>query len=140
MRKATKRRHRIEAKIPMMVVMHGIQDLSLTERLSVEAFAGGWANTDHFDNLADCRNIMTLAAAERDDKQTLAICELALVALSSIKDRYARTGKFGGTGEEIQALRVLVDVSEDFWKRQSGATFTRHYSALKRLNMGAPKP
>ena len=133
MRKATKRRNRIEAKIPMMVVMHGIPDLSLTERLSVEAFAGGWAN-------ADCRNIMTLAAAERDDKQTLAICELALVALSSIKDRYARTGKFGGTGEEIQALRVLADVSEDFWKRQSGATFARHYSALKRLNMGAPKP
>lgn len=132
MRKTTKRRHRVEAKIPMMVVMHGIPDLSLTERLSVEAFAGGWANTDHFDNLADCRNIMTLAAAERDDQQTLIVCELALHALLGIKERHQRTGKMGATGEEMQALKVLVSTSEDFWMRQSGGVFERHYNALKR--------
>lgn len=129
-----KRCHRrsIVAHVPILVVMHTIPDLSLTERLSVEAFAGGYAHTDHFDNLADCRDIMTLAASEKDDQQTLAICELALHAMLGIKDRYARTQKMGASGEELQALRVLADVSEDFWKRQGGALFKRHYQALKR--------
>lgn len=129
-----KRCHRRAAtpRVPMIVVMQNIPDLSITERLSVKAFAGGFANTDHFDNLADCRDIMTLAAAEKDDQQTLTMCELALHALLGIKERYARTQRMGASGEELQALRALVDVSEDFWKRQSGSLFERHYTALKR--------
>jgi hypothetical protein len=134
MRKHTHRRRHIEPKAPMMVVMHTVTDLSLTERQSVEAFAGGWATTHHFDNLADCRNIMTLAAAERDDKQTLAVCELAMHALLGVKERHQRTGKMGTTGEELQALRLLADTSEDFWLRQSGGLFERHYMALKKVN------
>lgn len=134
MRKHTHRRRRIEPKAPMMVVMHTVTELSLTERQSVEAFAGGWATTDHYDNLADCRNIMTLAAAEREDQQTLAVCELAMHALLGVKERHQRTGKMGASGEELQALRLLADTSEDFWLRQSGGLFERHYMALKKLN------
>ena len=135
MRKHTRRRI-ITPKAPMCVVLSQTPDLTLTELQSVEAIAGGWATTDHFDNLADCRNIMTLAAAERDDEQTLIVCELALHALLGIKDRHAKTGKFGATGDELQALRVLVSVSEDFWLRQSGDVFARHYDALKRAQIG----
>lgn len=116
----------------MCVVLNQIPELGITEHQSVVAIAGGWATTDHFDNLADCRNIMTLAAAERDDEQTLIVCELALHALQGIKDRHTKTGRFGATGDELKALKVLVSVSEDFWKRQSGSTFARHYDALKR--------
>ena len=67
----------------------------------------------------------------RDDA-TLAVCEVGMFALLNIKDRHARTGKLGCAGDELQALRALVDVSEDFWKRQSGALFATHYAALKR--------
>ena len=32
--------------------------------------------------------MLSLAAAEKDDRQTLAVCELGLIALQNIKDRY----------------------------------------------------
>ena len=121
----------ITPRVPMMVVMHNLPDLSLTERLSVEAFAGGWANSDHYDNLADCRNIMTLAAAEKQDAQALEICDMGYVALSNIRDRRVKTGRLGASGEELKALRAMTDFSEDWWKRQAGGLFERHYVALK---------
>lgn len=125
----------ITPRIPMLVVMHQVQDLSLTERLSVEAFAHGYATTDHFDNLADCRDILTLAAAEKGDKQAQTVCELALHAMLAIQDRYARTQKMGTSGEELQALRLLADYSEDYWKRQGGAKFERAFITLKRARV-----
>lgn len=131
MRKNSHRR-RIEAKAPMLVVMETVPELSLTERQSVEAYSGGWATTEHYDNLADCRDMLTMAAAERNDKDVLAICELAYHALVGIKIRYKQTAKMGVKGDELQALRALVETSEDFWKRQSGGVFETHYNALKR--------
>ena len=131
MKKHTHRR-RIEAKAPMLVVMQSVPELSLTERMSVEAYSGGWATTDHFDDLADCRDLLTLAASDRDDKQVLAVCDLAMVALLSIKARYEKTKRMGASGEELKALRALVETSEDFWKRQSGGLFETHYHSLRR--------
>lgn len=119
------------ACVPMLVALHTTPDLELTERLSVEALRGGWATTDHFDNLADCRDLMSMAATERNDRSTLAVCELGYHALISIKERHARTGRIGASGDELQALLVLVDTSEDFWKRQSGDLFSRHYKAMR---------
>lgn len=123
MRKHNNRRV-VTPRVPMLVVMHTIPDLSLTERLSAEAFAGGWAGTDHYDNLADCRDMLALAG-ETDAS------EMAYVALANIRDRHAKTGKFGATGDELQALWALVDFSEDFWKRQGGAVFEKTYRELK---------
>lgn len=131
MRKHTHRR-RIEPKAPMLVVMATVPELSITERMSVEAFAGGYATTHHFDNLADCRDLLTLAATERHDNQVLHVCELGLVTLLNIKDRYTAKGRMGTAGDELRALRLLADTSEDFWLRQAGGVFERHYRALKR--------
>lgn len=39
-------------------------------------------------------------------------------ALTAIRDREQRTGKFGGTAEELNALHALVETSADFWPRQ----------------------
>jgi hypothetical protein len=122
----------------MLTIMHGLPEFGITERLAVESFGGGWATTNEYDNLADCRNIMTLAAAERDDKQTLIVCELGLHALLGIKERHAKTGKFGTTGDELAALRLLVNTSESFWLRQSGSVFARHYNALRRAKIKDP--
>lgn len=130
MKKSCQRRP-ITPRVPMIVVMHNIPDLSLTERLSVEAFAGGYAHVDHFDNLADCRDILTMAATERKDKQALAVAVSSYQTLISIRERHKRTGKFGATGDELTILRKLANESESFWKRQGGGTFHRHYIALK---------
>ena len=72
------------------------------------------------------------AAAEKDDRQTLAVCELGLIALQNIKDRYLAKNRIGATGDELQAPYALVDVSEDFWKRQPGSLFIDAEAALSK--------
>ena len=98
MRKRCNRRVREQAA-PMLAVMLGVPEMEITERIAVEAFAGGWAVMDHYDRLADCRDILMLAASEKDDKSTLAATELGYIALLAIKERHARTGKFGVSGD-----------------------------------------
>lgn len=131
---------------PTIVALHLNPEVSLQERMAVEALRGGWATTAHFDLLADTRDMLILAASERNDEQTIAVCSLAGIALMNMKDRYERVKKIGATGDEIQALTLLVDTSEDFWKRQSGGLFVDAEAALTRAramrsseaSMGAP--
>lgn len=112
--------------------MHLAPEVSITERISVDAIAGGWAETYHFNVLADCHDLLVLAANHKGDQQTLVACDLASMALLNIKDRYLARNRVGASGDELQALRVLVDVSEDFWKRQSGELFHSANEALDR--------
>lgn len=111
------------ARCPTLVALHLAPEVGITERVSIDAIAGGWATEYHFNVLADCRDLLTIAARRKNDEQTWGVCELAFVALANIKDRYLDRHRIGATGDELQALRVLVDVSEDFWKRQSGELF-----------------
>lgn len=129
MRKRTRRTIR-PAKAPCLVVLATLPELGITEHISVQALAQGWATTDHFDNLADCRDLIAIATAEKPDAAATATAELALHALLGIKQRHQRTGKLGASGDELQALHLLVQVSHDYWSRQAGSTFSRHYTAL----------
>lgn len=52
--------------------------------------------------------------------------------LLNIKDRYAEKKRFGATGDELRALELLCDVSEDFWKKKSGGLFIDAEAALHR--------
>lgn len=120
------------ATAPTLVALHLNPEVCLTERSAVLAVRGGWATTDHFNVLADCRDMLMLAANERDDKSAIAACTVAGIALMNMKDRHKEKGRIGATGDEIQALELLVDASEDFWKRQSGALFVDAEAALSR--------
>ena len=131
MRKHCRRRAR-ESAAPMLAVLLGVPEVGISERLAVDALASNWAHPDHFDRLAECRDLLMLAASEKNDRETLEACQRGFVALTEIKARHARIGKLGATGEELKALRALVDQSEDFWSRQNGVLFKRHYDALKR--------
>lgn len=131
MRKSCKRVHR-RCAAPTLVAYHLNPEVSTQERLSVIAIKSGWATTSHFDVLADCRDMLTLAAGRKNDASTLVVCELGLVALENIKARYLERQRIGASGEEIQALQALVDVAEDFWKRQSGALFIDAEAALSK--------
>jgi len=126
------------ARCPTMVALHLAPEVGIAERMAVNAIAEGWAEVRHFDILADCRDLLTLAAAERSDSDTQAVCELAMIALLNIKDRYIERKRLGASGDELQALRLLVDVSEDFWRRQSGELFRLANVALdKARKIGA---
>lgn len=131
MRKRCRRTHRREAA-PTIVAYYLNPEVSTQERMAVEAIRAGWAKVAHFDVLADCRDMLALAADEKRDQQTLAVCELGLIALQNIKDRYVDRNSLVATGDELQALYALVDVSEDFWKRQPGSLFIDAEAALSR--------
>lgn len=105
---------------PPMLVNRGLinDDLELKERQIIQAFASGWATTRHYDELADMRNVLTLAAAYKDDSDVLAICEAMRILMGNIRIRHAQTGRMGVSGDEMKLLQVFVDVYRDFWIRQ----------------------
>lgn len=110
---------------PPMLVGRGLvnDQLEMKERAIVEAFSGGWAGKDHFDELADMRNVLTLAAAYKDDKQAIGMCDAMRIPMGNIRERFAKTGRMGVTGEEMKLLRVFLDVYRDFWMRQPVALY-----------------
>lgn len=116
-----------------MVAYYLNPEVSTQERMAVLAIEQGFATEAHFDVLADCLDMLGLAAAEKNDTQTTAACELALVAMQNIKARYFDLNRLGATGDELQALHLLVDVSEDFWKRQPGSLFIDAEAALAEM-------
>ena len=107
-------------------------EVSLQERGAILALRGGWAEGSHYNVLADCRDMLMLAASEKNDMDAIAVCDLAGVALLNIKDRYKEKQRFGATGDELKALELLTDVSENFWARQSGGLFVDAEAALSR--------
>ena len=117
---------------PTLVAYYLNPEVSTQERTAVMAIQMGFAQTAHFDVLADCRDMLALAAAEKNDTQTLAVCELGLIALQNIKDRYLASNRLGASGDELKALFLLVDISEDFWKRQPGGLFVDAEAALSK--------
>ncbi|MBS1143401.1 MAG: hypothetical protein H6R14_807 [Proteobacteria bacterium] len=133
-RKSCKRtHHRLVA--PTIVALHLNPEVSLQERQAIAALRGGWATTAHFNILADCRDMLMLAASEKADKSTEICCDLAGIALMNLKDRYIAKKRMGATGDELQALDLLVDTSEDFWKRQGGGLFIDAEAALQRARL-----
>lgn len=133
-RKSCKRIHR-RMVAPTVVAMMLNPEVSLQERMAVEAIRRGWSTTDHFNVLADCRDMLVLAANEKNDRSAIDVCTLAGIALMNMKDRHAEKGRIGATGDELRALGLLVDVSESFWKRQSGGLFIDAEAALRRARV-----
>lgn len=131
MRKRSKRTvRRIVA--PTIIAYSLNPEVTIQERAAVLALRGGWAEGSHYNVLADCRDMLMLAASEKHDKAVIGVCDLAGVALLNIKDRYTEKKRFGATGDELRALELLCDVSEDFWKRKSGGLFIDAEAALHR--------
>lgn len=119
-----------------MLVNRGLidADLELRERMIVEAFAGGWATTQHFDELADMRNVLTLAAAYKDDPAALALCDAMRIPMGNLRDRHARTGRLGVSGDELQMLRTFAEFYRDWWLRQPVSLYVAACDELNRAN------
>lgn len=122
------------ATVPGLVVQSTAKDYETRLRMAVESFRGGWAAAAHFNDLADCLDLMRLALeilpGQQPDPNAEAVAELALVALQNIRLRHETTGRMGVTGDELQALVLLVDTSLDYWNRRSGALFSEAYRQL----------
>ena len=115
-----------------MLINRGLtnDDLETKERQFVNAFAGGWATTEHFDNLADMRDCLLLAAASKKDADTIGMCRAVGFALMNIRDRYAENKRMGVTGDELQVLREFATLYRDYWLRQSVSAYESACNAL----------
>lgn len=117
---------------PPMLINRGMKndDLETKERQFVNAFAGGWATTEHFDNLADMRDCLLLAAASKKDAETIGMCRAVGIALMNIRDRHTESKRMGVTGDELQVLREFATVYRDYWLRQSVSAYESACNAL----------
>lgn len=118
-----------------MLVNRGLRNTEIesTERMAVEAFAGGWAGPEHFDYLADMRDCMMLAAAHKNDQQAIGMCRAILVAMDNVRIRHQETGRFGCTGDELHVLRLFCDTYRDFWLRQPVGLYESAVTSLDKL-------
>lgn len=120
---------------PMLVNRGLIEaDIESRERMLVEAFAGGWATTQHFDGLADMRNLLTLASAYKDDKSAITLCDAMRIPMANLRARHAESGRLGVTGDELQLLRAFVDGYRDFWIRQPVKLYEMACDELQRAH------
>lgn len=118
---------------PMLIQRGMINDeLELRERQFVEAFAGGYADKVHFNSLADMRNVLIIAAAHKDDTPIVNLCNAMSIPLQAIRERHAKTGKFGVTGEELKMMRVFCGVYQDWWMRQPVSLYEQACDGLQR--------
>lgn len=133
MRKACRRQNR-PLTAPMLVNRSLVElDVETRERMLVQAFALGYATTEHYDDLADMRNVLTLAAAYKDDESTLAMCHGMREAMANIRERHTRTQRIGASGAELQLLKAFVGVYRDFWIRQPLALYEKACDELRRI-------
>lgn len=132
MRKHARRQPR-PCSAPMLIQRGMINDeLEMRERQFVEAFAGGYAGKVHFDSLADMRNVLVIAAAHKEDEQVVNLCNTMSIPLQSIRERFARTGKMGASGEELKMMRTFCSVYKDWWLRQPVSLYEQACDGLQR--------
>ena len=124
---------------PGLVHLYLNQTALTRQHLAVAAFGEGKAGVDHFDVLLDCADLLLLAAQSKKHVGEREIAHLARTALANTRDRYITTKELVVTGEELKALKVLVGVSEDFWKRRSGTTYNASVAALTTMRKAQRK-
>lgn len=132
--------YRPKAKGHHMLINRGMinDSIEMDERITIEAFASGWAGTQHYDQIADMRDCLMLAAAHKKDQSALAMCQGVRVVMDNIRARYAEKSQFGVTGDELQLLRHFVDIYRDFWLRQPVHLYEAAVEALDKLRLPTP--
>lgn len=108
---------------PVMVFAATRTQVEMRQRQAVEAFRGGWAQPHHFDDLVEARDVLLIAANEKDQKDVVRVCNITGDALYDIKARYMETQALGAIEDEVPSIAALVEVSLDFWSRQSMALY-----------------
>lgn len=133
MRKRSKRNIRA-AEIPFIVMSEIVPEAQIALFTAFQAFREGWAEPAHFDAMLDTRDLLLLGSKAQKETDTVEAARAVNVALANIRDSWDGK-KFKLTDDELNVLQILVDVSIDFWNRQSGALYQAAYSALKKRRL-----
>ena len=118
---------------PTLVALHAAPEVEITELMAIELLSSGLADQRHFNLLLDITDKLIIAAHKKKDEGVKELGHAARLALSNIKERYLSRKVIRATGEELKALRALVEVNTDFWRRQGGGMFYAAEVALDRL-------
>lgn len=117
--------------MPTLVFLHTIPDVEIAQRTALESFREGYASPGQFDILLDTRDLLFLSAKARGDEPVLKVCAIANDVLGAVKASWDGERFAPVDGDSLNTLRVLVDISSDWWKRQSGVMYQRAYTVLK---------
>ena len=129
MRKRSNRKPR-PAEIPCIVMPHIVPEAQICLLTSMQAFREGWAGPAHFDAMLDTRDLLLLAAKAKNNSDVVEAARAINLALANIRDSWDGS-KFAVSDDELNALQVLVDISTDFWARQSGNLYQMAYMTLR---------
>ena len=130
MRKQSKRQVRPKV-IPTMAFLYSVPDLEIAILSAVSAFRDGYATPGQFDILLDTRDLLLLGAKGAKDEGVVEVARAINDVLAEIRESWDGT-KFAPLNDDaLNALDVLADVSNDFWKRKSGALYQAAYIHLK---------
>lgn len=130
MRKQSKRQVRPKV-IPTMAFLYSVPDLEISILSAVSAFRNGYATPGQFDILLDTRDLLLLGAKGAKDEGVVEVARAINDVLAEIRESWDGT-KFAPLNDDaLNALDVLADVSNDFWKRKSGALYQAAYIHLK---------
>ena len=83
--------------------------------LALNAMIGGYANSQHFNTVAEALNLGRVLAEQYKGLPSPEIKQ-ALLALARCKDRHTEHGKYGLDGEGITALRAMGALHEAQFK------------------------
>lgn len=120
---------------PPMLIMRGLRNdqLELRERAAVQAFALGYATTEHYHILADMQGVMLLAGTTDESRKWARDYAHDVIgpALCKVRDRYRRSGKMSATTGEREVLRGFVTRYREFWMRQPMELYEAACQALQ---------
>jgi hypothetical protein len=117
--------------IPTITFMYSVPDLEIAILSAVAAFRGGYASPGQFDILLDTRDLLLLGAVGAKDDGVKEVARAVNDVLADIRESWDGD-KFSPLNDDaLNALDVLADVSNDFWKRKSGALYQAAYVHLK---------
>ncbi len=144
-RRAQANTARAKAALTSPAIPLAYRDVEMQERLCLVALQGGYARPEHWNELAECINVLRVGAGHRredskrrgyphDEHQAVMdLCDEAQAALRNISAREQKTGKFGVSGDECRTLCGLLNSSAAFWPAQPQWLFrecVKHVRAL----------
>ncbi len=116
--------------MPVMVAQYTMPESEISTLIALQSFRNGSSGPSQFDVMLDTRDLLLLAANTKKNEGVMAVCRAAGIALCNIRDTF-NDEKFNVGEEELNALAMLVDVSNSFWAMQSGNLYNAAYLALR---------
>lgn len=143
---------RIPAQLKSPAIPTAYADVELQESMCLVAFETGHAGHEHWNNLAECRNVLMWGAAHkrnearrdgRDSTQYQAIVTLTMKvrdAMLDIVKREQKTGRLGLNAEQRELIAACVTTSASFWHQQPACLYRECVLAVRKLNTNIVTP